>query len=412
MNLTSATRLRIASLTVVAALIAGIGTFTSFNTYHNDISHIDSSITDVVSVIEANPNQAIGAALFQIENQSFDLVIMLHSYDGRATLVRDSSSQLSKAIRVSDIASGTSHFVLQHSRDGRTYRYETIEILGGDSLFIAGESTEAHSTFVNNIRITIATSLFAILIAFLILSFYIRRVRRRDDAAALSRMQEFLGDASHELRTPLTVVKGYVEMLSKNQISAPEDRDRAFSRVGSEIKRMESLIHDLLLLAELGESASAESEKVNLSEIIQAHSADFETLNTQREVSINIEKNILIEGESDYIVRFIQNALTNITRHTPMDAPVAVSLSARGKRAILIIEDGGPGLPEGSYRNQVRAFNRFDKARARDKGGSGLGMSIMAGVIEKLGGSLTLRKSALGGLAVEADLPVTSDDYE
>ena len=66
-----------------------------------------------------------------------------------------------------------------------------------------------------------------------LLFLYFRRERRTADSASLARMQEFLGDASHELRTPLTVIKGYVEMLSKDQLTVPADKSRAFSRVGS-----------------------------------------------------------------------------------------------------------------------------------------------------------------------------------
>ena len=73
--------------------------------------------------------------------------------------------------------------------------------------------------------------------------------------------------------------------------------------------------------------------------------------------------------------------------------------------AKLSIEDGGQGLPESAYRENIQSLNRFDKSRSRESGGSGLGMSIMAAVIEKQGGKLTLRKSALGGLTVEAEVP-------
>ena len=75
----------------------------------------------------------------------------------------------------------------------------------------------------------------------------------------------------------------------------------------------------------------------------------------------------------------------------------------------MIIEDSGHGLPESSYQDDIRSLNRFDKARSRDKGGSGLGMSIMSAVIQKLGGSFSLRKSELGGLAIVVALPLAKD---
>jgi K+-sensing histidine kinase KdpD len=219
-------------------------------------------------------------------------------------------------------------------------------------------------------------------------------------------MQEFLGDASHELRTPLTVIKGYIEMLSKDQLSAPEDRSRAFNRVGGEISRMETLIQDLLLLAELGESGARDIEEIDLSEIVSAHGTDFTTLNPGRKVSVQVAPGLKIIGSRDYISRFIQNALTNIVRHTGAQDAVRITLSKHGKHVELLIEDSGPGLPQSAYRENIRSLNRFDKSRSRENGGSGLGMSIMSAVIEKLDGKFSLRKSELGGLAIVAELPV------
>jgi len=197
-------------------------------------------------------------------------------------------------------------------------------------------------------------------------------------------------------------------MLSKGQMSSEEDKSRAFSRVTSEIGRMETLIRDLLLLAELGESAKREQEEIDLSALVAGHAKDFVTLNPDREIEINIDDAIYIVGVRDYLVRLIQNALNNISRHTPSSAPARISLSAKGKTISLQIEDGGSGLPETAYRERVRSLNRFDKSRSRESGGSGLGMSIMAAVMSKLGGELTLRKSDLGGLAVVAEFSLNS----
>lgn len=162
-------------------------------------------------------------------------------------------------------------------------------------------------------------------------------------------------------------------------------------------------------MAELGESAARDIERVDLSEIIKAHGTDFTTLNPKRTVQLDISSDIFIEASRDYIARFIQNALTNIVRHTGESDPVKISLAQHGKHALLKIEDGGPGLPDSAYRENIRSLNRFDKSRSRDHGGSGLGMSIMSAVIQKLDGSFSLRKSDLGGLAIVVEIPVLKD---
>jgi signal transduction histidine kinase len=217
-------------------------------------------------------------------------------------------------------------------------------------------------------------------------------------------MQSFLADASHELRTPLTVIKGYSEMLAKGQISTESDRQRAFDRVDSEIVRMENLIHDLLLLAELGETSIPIREEVDLSDLVSSHSRDFQTLHSQRPVAIEIEVGLSCLGSADHLRRLMQNILNNISRHTPADAPVQIKLSRVGKKSYLLIEDGGPGLPEESYRDGIELLNRFDSSRSRETGGSGLGLSIIAAIVHEHGGILAMHKSTLGGLAVEVTL--------
>ena len=251
-----------------------------------------------------------------------------------------------------------------------------------------------------------ATGTVADALAIFFSIFFLRRHNRGLDAQALERMQKFLGDASHELRTPLTVIKGYNEMLSKGQFSELADQARAFSRVNSEIERMESLIHDLLLLAELGESRPVDFAEVDFDELVLAHVNDFKLFNKERTISTSIPNDCTVHGSREHLNRLIQNCLSNIVRHTPADAPVSISLKTIGKRAELIIEDGGPGLPESAYGTEIKAMNRFDPSRSRESGGSGLGLSIIAAIVQEHKGALKLSKSKLGGLAISIEISV------
>ncbi|MFM6841324.1 MAG: sensor histidine kinase [Candidatus Planktophila sp.] len=403
MKLSSTAKLRLVTLSIATILTATIGTFVTVQSYQSSLKAIDLAINSTVDDAIRSPNQELSAALFHIDQFSLDVSLFLISRDGSVTTVNESTIELFNEISIPQVVLAT-----QKVRDGdgvHDYRYRAHEISGGDYLVVAASSSDAHRKLKTGLTtvalITFLTSLFA----FFLFSLYIRRLKQRDDAIALEKMQAFLGDASHELRTPLTVIKGYVEMLSKGMMTSDEDRERAFGRVTSEIARMETLIHDLLLLAELGESAQRELEIIDLSALVKAHADDFAMLHPLRTVNIDVKSEIVISGVRDYLSRFIQNALNNISRHTDVDTPVGISLQLAGKNAKLLIEDGGKGLPESAYRENIQSLNRFDKSRSRESGGSGLGMSIMAAVIEKQDGKLTLRKSALGGLAVEAEVP-------
>ncbi len=403
MRLSSTARLRLVTLATATILTASIGSFISVQSYQSSLSTIDTAINSTIADAAKTPNQELSAALFHLDEFSLDLSLYLVSRDGAVTTVSESTIPLFEAISLRDVAGATKR--VEKGYGIHDYRFKSYEISGGDYLVVAGSSVEATSRLKSELITVLFITILTSLIAFGLLSIYIRRLKRRDDEDALARMQAFLGDASHELRTPLTVIKGYVEMLSKGLMAEEADKDRAFTRVNTEIARMETLIHDLLLLAELGESAQRESEVINLSELVTSHGEDFATLNPNRKVTIEIEDDIRIFGVLDYFSRFLQNALNNITRHTDSEIEVSISLTKSGKHAILTIEDGGSGLPESAYREKIQSLNRFDKSRSRESGGSGLGMSIMAAVIAKSEGSLSLRKSQLGGLAVIADIP-------
>ena len=99
----------------------------------------------------------------------------------------------------------------------------------------------------------------------------------------------------------------------------------------------------------------------------------------------------------------IGNLFSNIRRHTPDDVHVSVKLTTHGSEIIFVVEDGGPGLAD--YQERSRFLKRFTSQRSSDGGGSGLGLSLVSGVIERYNGTLRLTKSELGGLKVEVRLP-------
>ncbi len=407
MRTSNSSRTSFVTLLLITFVTVGIGGYSAIHTRGAELSEVNGSVNFVAQAAIDNPKQSVGAALFAIEQLTLNITLTLLTRQGQETLINESSLQYLGAPEFEKVREAAQRPVRVGGPS--PFQLRSVPLSGGDYLLISRSVSEIDSHFNSNIRSLAAFTLVVDSAAGLLLFFYFRRINRRSDVASLARMQEFLGDASHELRTPLTVVKGYVEMLSKKQLTSDADQERAFSRVGSEIKRMENLIQDLLLLAELGESGSRDVEKIDLSEILNAHGIDFKTLNPQRTVTLEIEDGIEVMAARDYLARFIQNALTNIMRHTAVDDAVAISCKKSGKSARILIGDAGPGLPESAYQENIRSLARFDKSRSRENGGSGLGMSIMTAVIAKLHGNFALRKSALGGLEIAVDLPLAKD---
>jgi signal transduction histidine kinase len=236
--------------------------------------------------------------------------------------------------------------------------------------------------------------------------------------ASRDEMQRFLGDASHELRTPLTVIRGYLEMIGGLDLTGARGQEflaTAIPKLQSEVLRMQTLIEDLLLLAELGEPGQARHlAQLDLSAAVSDAVSSLRDLQPGRPVSTDLAERALIQADSHLIGQLLGNVFGNIRRHTGAAVPVAVTLATDGDAGLatgwvtLTIDDAGPGLAPEAYERGVGFFERFDPSRARENGGSGLGMSIMAGVVAKHGGEMRLEPSPLGGLRSVIRLPLAA----
>ncbi|NQW74951.1 MAG: hypothetical protein HQ451_05150 [Candidatus Planktophila sp.] len=381
----SRTRQFFAAAVVTSTLSLLIGGFAVWGSYQSELSIIDKEIDIVVVDIAQNPGNPLAAALVSIEENNFDVTLAFKAPDGQLAPLKESR----KAIL--------------DGSDELRIRYVDLE--NSEQLVIAAPLRDINENLVKNLWRLLVFIIFANTLAIFVSLLINRSGTLAFERSQRVKMQDFLGDAAHELRTPLTVVKGYAQLLEGNKLE-PERTALAFNRLNSEIKRMEMLIADLLILAELGEENSDEFDQVNLSQLLFENIRDCLAVAPHLQIEQLIEEDVTFQGSEKYLQRFISNALTNIRVHTQGAIPVRVTLKNSGE-ITLIIEDGGPGLPVNSYGEQIQGLKRFDRSRSRESGGSGLGLSIMSAVIERHKGRLSLKKSTLGGLAIEVQLPRT-----
>ena len=389
----------IASAVVTTVLSLSIGGFATISLRDSQIETIDQRLQKIADVVRLNPDSPVSSALDAAAEEDFNITIAIVSSGGRITIINESKLDLDSVPQDSVLANALISPITVEGKEN--YRLLAQVIPGEDRLLFADSLASTESTFTSNLERLLLFTIFADILAIAISGLILVRNNRKLEADSLLRMQRFLADASHDLRTPLTVIKGYSELLSKNQLQSVEDRTRAYERVNSEIIRMENLIHDLLLLAELGETSRPIFQELNLTELLTAYIHDFSTLSPDRLIDEEVDPGIMIEGSIEHLRRLIQNIFNNITRHTPVDALVKITLTQKSNRVLLVIEDGGEGLPPDGYRDGITALNRFNASRSVHTGGSGLGLSIIAAIVSEHGGTLNLRKSDLGGLAVE-----------
>ncbi len=380
----SRSRQLVAIAVITSILSILIGGYAIWNSYQSEISIVDRNMNLVASEVRDNPLDAVSVALLSIEQNNFDFTLAFVATTGEHTILREA---------------------LHTPITGKDVKVRHIPMQEGEQLILASSLVDINKSRDHNLWKLLIFIILANIAASVVTSLVSRSGLLAQERAQREKMQEFLGDAAHELRTPMTVVKGYAELLRAKKLEG--DRETAaFDRLNSELKRMDFLISDLLMLAQLGEESKGELEEVNLSNLLNENLEDFRIISPNRPLERNIASDVRISGEEKYLARFIQNAFTNIRLHTPDGTRVKVDL-IEAKGITLLIQDSGPGLPPDSYGEKIRGLKRFDKSRSRDAGGTGLGLSIMSAVIERHRGSLTLRQSELGGLAIEVHLPRT-----
>lgn len=225
------------------------------------------------------------------------------------------------------------------------------------------------------------------------------------------RMRQFLADASHELRTPLTSIRGYAELsrLQGGSAAAHEDAVDSMRRIEIEGTRMSRLVEDLLVLARGDQGAVLRREPVEVDQLLADATEAAHSVHPDRDISFVPSGGLVVNGDRDQLLRVLINLATNAAIHTP--APGPIRLDAFGGRtqyglvvAIRVI-DVGPGLPPEEAEHVFERFWRADKARTRAKGGSGLGMAIVAQIVQAHGGTVQFDSSVQAGTTVTVTLP-------
>ena len=218
------------------------------------------------------------------------------------------------------------------------------------------------------------------------------------------RLRGFVSDASHEIRTPLTVIRGYVELLQGQRADASELEARALDRIESESRRLENLVTQLLLLERIDSGNSAAQEEFDLTALVREYFGDLTDLGDGRPVTMSLES-ANVAGSSDQWRQVLANITQNITRYTPAGSAVHVELTTSETDVVLTVDDSGPGIPADKRNSVTQRFTRLDESRSSTTGGFGLGMSIIAAVVETHHGSLDLSESPSGGLRIRITAP-------
>lgn len=218
----------------------------------------------------------------------------------------------------------------------------------------------------------------------------------------------FFANISHELRTPLTLILGPVgKHLASPDLRAGMRRD--LDMVQRNARILLKQVNDLLDVAKL-EAGRFEMDYVraDLTPIIKLLAANFETVASDRDIRFEIiaDTPLVMDIDPEKIQRILLNLLANAFKFTPAGGTVRISLERADNRAILHVDDTGPGVPAAARDAIFERFHQLDREHAGQKAGTGLGLAIVREFVDLWRGSVHAGPGLLGGASFTVELPL------
>ena len=283
----------------------------------------------------------------------------------------------------------------------RIYRQED----GGLTLIVLDRFLQLQAQF-NVLRLTVAISgaCIAIVLALLIL---LSKKAVRPFVENLRRQQQFATDASHELKTPLAIISANMGAL---EAGVGEDDKIWLQSTQSQVQRMDALIRNLVELAKNEEPIAQERvEPVDASGTVRREAEGFITLaqSIGKSLTAEISDGVWALGEERGISRLVCILLDNAVNYCDQGGAVELTLSRRGRWVCLTVENPCADMDPESLPHLFERFYRADKSRARDKGGSGIGLSTARAIVARQHGKISARSRG-GKVIFTALLPAAA----
>lgn len=210
-------------------------------------------------------------------------------------------------------------------------------------------------------------------------------------ASLLDEKDVMLGAIGHDLKTPLAALRVRIE-------SVPDEAQRA--RMAEVIEDLRQSLEDILSLARIGR-AKDPPEPTQLAALVEGVVDEFEDMG--RPVSIAQAERVVAPVQVTWLRRALRNLIENALRYGDT---ASISLAREGDRAVIAVEDRGPGIPPQDVAAMLEPFRRGEASRNRSTGGAGLGLTITRAIIREHRGELVLANRPEGGLRAEIRLPL------
>lgn len=229
---------------------------------------------------------------------------------------------------------------------------------------------------------------------------------------AFDAQQQFVGNAAHELRTPLALMQARLDLyMSTDHGDSCPETEETIAMLREQTERLSRMVQTLLDMSEL--KAVPRNDRIQLAPMIEEVLADLSPLAEKSGVTLSQSgEDLWITGSDVLVYRAIFNLVENGVKYNRPGGSVCAAVSRRGEEAMIEIKDTGCGIPEDFRESVFQPFFRVDKSRSREKGGVGLGLSLVWEIAHLHSGDVRVRESGETGTVIEMTLPISAEERE
>lgn len=227
---------------------------------------------------------------------------------------------------------------------------------------------------------------------------------------SFEKQTRFVSDASHELRTPIAVVQGYADMIERWGKDDPDVLKEAISAIHKETKDMGDLVEKLLFLAR-GDSNKIRLKKTDfdLEPLLCEITAESRLIAPRHHFAYRMREPVRLHADRKLVKQALRALIENSVKYTPENGSIRIGAGFQDGRTVIEVCDTGIGIAPEEQPKLFDRFYRVDKGRSKEKGGSGLGLSIVKWIVEAHAGTIRVKSRPRKGTAVIIQLPGASN---
>ena len=305
--------------------------------------------------------------------------------------------------------------ITNHYKQNESYRAYLVDIDPDD--YIDGVKYAVIMTNISQLEQTSEkheSQIALVMICFwgisLFASIFLAKMSVKPLLESMNRQKAFVENASHELRTPLAVLQNRLEALFRKPEATIMESSENIASSLDEVRNMRLLTTNLLNLARRDDGIKLEYGEINPSFFRQTF-ANYEIIAEENDKVFEYENQVDRSLVSDKVLlkQLMTILFDNALKYTEEDGKIRFVAQFKDRYLYLRVEDNGPGIPDEAKKRIFDRFYRVDKARTRQKGGFGLGLSLAKQIVEAFNGTIAVRDNKPKGTIFEVKLTTKSD---